>query len=117
MKTRLQSFDAGQYPVTYESTRINSTGSSGRDRAATIHKLKEGVGIVNSLFKNNTGKIDRIIRIIVGVLLVGNVFTGLQTPVGWIGLILIVTGVFGVCPLYSLLGINTKSLGEKVGLK
>ncbi|HBE91034.1 MAG TPA: DUF2892 domain-containing protein, partial [Gammaproteobacteria bacterium] len=54
---------------------------------------------MNSLFKNNTGKIDRIIRIIVGVLLVGNVFTGLQTPVGWIGLILIVTGVFGVCPL------------------
>ena len=72
---------------------------------------------MNSLFKNNTGKIDRIIRIIVGVLLVGNVFTGLHTPVGWIGLILIVTGVFGVCPLYSLLGINTKSLGEKVGLK
>ena len=72
---------------------------------------------MNSLFKNNTGKIDRIIRIIVGVLLVGNVFTGVQTPVGWIGIILIVTGIFGVCPLYSLLGISTKSLGEKVGLK
>lgn len=72
---------------------------------------------MDSLFKNNTGKIDRIIRIIVGLLLVGNVFTGLQTPIGWIGLILIVTGLFGTCPLYSLLGINTKSLGEKVGLK
>lgn len=72
---------------------------------------------MNSLLKNNTGKIDRIIRIIVGVLLVGNVFTGLQTPVGWIGVILIVTGIFGICPLYSLLGINTKSIGEKVGLK
>jgi uncharacterized membrane protein HdeD (DUF308 family) len=72
---------------------------------------------MNSLLKNNTGKIDRIIRIIVGVLLVGNVFTGLQTPIGWIGVILIVTGIFGICPLYSLLGINTKSIGEKVGLK
>jgi uncharacterized membrane protein HdeD (DUF308 family) len=72
---------------------------------------------MNSLIKNNTGKIDRIIRIIVGVLLVGNVFTGIQTPIGWIGLILIVTGIFGICPLYSLLGINTKSLSEKVGLK
>jgi len=72
---------------------------------------------MNSLFKSNTGKIDRIIRVIVGVLLVGNVFTGIQTPVGWIGLVLIVTGVFGTCPVYSLLGINTKSLGEKVGLK
>jgi len=70
-----------------------------------------------SFFKNNTGKLDRIIRVIVGALLVGNVFAGLQTPAGWIGLILIVTGLFGTCPVYSLLGINTKTLGEKAGLK
>jgi hypothetical protein len=70
-----------------------------------------------SLFKNNTGNLDRIIRIIFGGLLVDNVFTGLQAPVGWIGLVLIVTGLFGTCPVYSLLGINTKTLGEKVGLK
>ena len=72
---------------------------------------------MNSLFKNNTGKIDRIIRIVVGAVLIGNVFTGLQTPIGWLGIILVVTGLFGVCPLYSILGINTKSLGEKAGLK
>ena len=71
---------------------------------------------MNSLFKNNTGKIDRIIRIVVGAVLIGNVFTGLQTPIGWLGVILVVTGLFGVCPLYSILGINTKSLGEKAGL-
>jgi hypothetical protein len=69
-----------------------------------------------SLFKQNTGKVDRIIRVIVGALLAGNVFVGLQTVVGWVGLILIVTGLFGTCPVYSLLGINTKTLGEKVGL-
>jgi len=72
---------------------------------------------MNSLFKNNTGKIDRIIRIVVGAVLIGNVFTGLQTPIGWLGVILVVTGLFGVCPLYSILGINTKSLSEKAGLK
>ena len=71
---------------------------------------------MNSLFKSNTGKVDRIIRVIVGVLLFGNVFTGIQSPIGWLGLILIVTGAFGTCPVYSLLGINTKSLGEKAGL-
>ena len=70
-----------------------------------------------SFFNRNTGKADRIIRVIVGALLVGNVFIGLQTVVGWIGLILIVTGLFGTCPVYSLLGINTRTLGEKVGLK
>ncbi len=69
------------------------------------------------LFKNNVGKIDRIIRIVVGILLVGNVFYALQHPIGWIGVILIVTGIVGKCPLYSIIGINTKPLAEKAGLK
>ena len=71
---------------------------------------------MSTLLKQNMGKIDRIIRVIVGALLVGNVFAGLQTPLGWIGLILIVTGLAGTCPIYSLLSINTKNLGEKIGL-
>ncbi len=70
-----------------------------------------------NLLKNNVGKIDRIIRIVVGLLLVGNVFYGLRTPIGWIGLILIVTGIAGICPAYSLLGISTRSMREKLGLK
>jgi len=32
-------------------------------------------------------------------------------------MVLIITGLFGNCPVYSLLGINTRTLGEKVGLK
>lgn len=70
-----------------------------------------------SLFQHNVGKLDRIIRVILGILLVANVFVGLQTVIGWVGLILIITGLFGACPLYSLIGINTKSVGEKIGLK
>jgi len=69
------------------------------------------------LFKNNVGNIDRIIRIVVGIILVGNVFYALQHPIGWVGVILIVTGIAGKCPLYSILGLNTKSLSEKIGLK
>ncbi len=70
-----------------------------------------------NLLKNNVGKIDRIIRIVVGIILVGNVFYALQNPIGWLGVILIVTGIAGICPLYSMLGINTKSAAEKIGLK
>jgi hypothetical protein len=69
------------------------------------------------LFKNNVGKIDRIIRIVVGIILIGNVFYALQHPIGWLGVILIVTGIAGKCPLYSIIGINTKPLSEKAGLK
>lgn len=69
-----------------------------------------------SLFKRNVGKIDRIIRIILGVVLIGNVFFALKHPIGWVGVILLATGILGICPLYSLLGINTKSASERVGL-
>ncbi len=68
------------------------------------------------LFKYNMGKTDRIIRAVLGVLLIGNVFFALQHPVGWIGVILLATAIVGVCPLYSLLGLNTKSAAEKIGL-
>jgi len=73
--------------------------------------------VLASLFRSNISTLDRIIRVIVGALLAGDVLTGLQVPEGWIGLILIVTGVLGICPVYSLLGINTKTMGENVGLK
>ena len=69
------------------------------------------------LFKNNVGKTDRIIRVILGVLLIGNVFFALQHPIGWLGVILVLTGLAGICPVYSLLGVNTKSAAERVGLK
>jgi hypothetical protein len=69
------------------------------------------------LLKNNVGNIDRIIRVVVGIILVGNVFYALQLPIGWLGVILILTGVTGKCPFYSIVGINTKSLSEKIGLK
>jgi hypothetical protein len=70
-----------------------------------------------NLLKNNVGKVDRIIRVILGALLIGNVFFALQHPIGWIGVILVLTGIAGICPLYSLLGLNTKSAAERVGLK
>ncbi|MCO5762630.1 MAG: DUF2892 domain-containing protein [Gammaproteobacteria bacterium] len=70
-----------------------------------------------NLLQHNMGKTDRVIRVILGVLLIGNVFFAIQHPIGWIGVILLATGIAGICPLYSLLGINTKSAAEKVGLK
>ena len=70
-----------------------------------------------NLFKYNVGKTDRIVRVVLGVLLIGNVFFALQHPIGWIGVVLLITGLVGICPLYSLLDINTKSAAERVGLK
>jgi hypothetical protein len=55
----------------------------------------------------NEGKMDRILRVLVGLVLIALVFTGPQTPWGWIGVVPLLTGIFGYCPAYSLLGINT----------
>lgn len=55
----------------------------------------------------NEGTIDRALRIILGLALIAIVFVGPQTPWGWIGVVPLVTGLVGFCPLYRLLGINT----------
>ena len=59
------------------------------------------------MFKINVGGADRIFRILLGVVLIALVFVGPKTPWGWIGVIPLVTGLFRMCPLYSLVGINT----------
>lgn len=59
------------------------------------------------MFKTNVGNIDRILRIVVGLVLIALVFVGPQTPWGWLGIIPLATGVLRTCPAYSLLGIST----------
>ncbi|AHM03324.1 DUF2892 domain-containing protein [Maritalea mobilis] len=55
----------------------------------------------------NEGTIDRALRIIAGLVLISLVFVGPQTAWGWVGLVPLLTGALGYCPLYSVLGINT----------
>ena len=51
--------------------------------------------------------IERVIRVLVGLFLVSLVFIGPKTPWGWLGIIPVLTGASGLCPLYTLLGIST----------
>lgn len=60
----------------------------------------------------NVGVIDRVLRILAGIALLafalGYVFPGTGWNwVGWIGLVPVLTAVFGWCPAYSLLGVST----------
>lgn len=63
------------------------------------------------MFKTNVGTIDRIFRIVLGIVLIALVFVGPQTPWGWIGVIPLATGFLRTCPLYSLFGMSTCKLG------
>jgi len=55
----------------------------------------------------NEGLIDRLVRIMLGAVLLALAFVGPQTPWGLIGVVPLVTGLVGFCPLYRLVGINT----------
>lgn len=59
----------------------------------------------------NMGTIDRVLRIIVGIVLIALVFVGPQTPWGWIGVVPLVTALFGWCPAYTIFGINSGAKG------
>ena len=55
----------------------------------------------------NEGTIDRVLRVVLGLVLLSLVFVGPQTWWGLIGLVPLVTGLVGSCPVYSILGIST----------
>jgi hypothetical protein len=60
----------------------------------------------------NVGVFDRIARVVVGLALLAFAF-GYLAPgtgwnwVGWIGVVPILTAIFGTCPAYSLFGLST----------
>lgn len=55
----------------------------------------------------NVGVTDRILRAVVGLVLIALVFMGPQSAWGWLGIIPLATALAGRCPAYSLLGIKT----------
>jgi hypothetical protein len=57
--------------------------------------------------KANVGGFDRVFRIVVGLALVALALTNTIGPWGYVGLIVLATGVFSFCGAYALLGINT----------
>lgn len=63
--------------------------------------------------KSNVGGIDRILRIVVGLVLIALAATNTVGWWGWLGLVPLATGLMGWCPPYALLGINTCSVKDK----
>lgn len=55
----------------------------------------------------NEGSLDRTLRTAAGVVLIGLAATGTVGAWGWFGVVPLLTGALGYCPLYTVLGINT----------
>ncbi len=65
--------------------------------------------------KANVGGLDRILRIVVGIVLIALAVTGTVGPWGWIGVVPLLTGLFRFCPFYPLLGMNSCPLQQSKG--
>ncbi len=62
--------------------------------------------------KSNIGTIDKILRIVAGLALIGWALAG--GPMwAWIGVVPLATGLLGSCPLYTLMGISTCPLKKE----
>lgn len=55
----------------------------------------------------NEGSLDRVVRVVAGVGLIGATLAGLIGPWGWIGVVPLATALMGWCPLYTVLGFRT----------
>lgn len=63
----------------------------------------------------NIGVVDRIVRIVIGIGLLG-LYGALEPPLRYLtllGLIPLGTGLLGTCPLYTWLGISTRKGGAQ----
>lgn len=60
----------------------------------------------------NEGTLDRALRVVVGLVLLSLVFIGPKTAWGLIGVVPLLTGALGYCPLYQVLGLNTCPLSK-----
>lgn len=61
--------------------------------------------------KSNVGSTDKIIRIILGVVIIAAGFY-FKTWFGLVGIVPLLTAFVSFCPLYSIVGINTCKVGK-----
>ncbi len=57
--------------------------------------------------KANVGGVDRTLRVVAGLVLIGLAATGTVGMWGWLGIVPLATGAIGWCPPYAILGFNT----------
>lgn len=81
-------------------------------------RAKESNSCINDLHKDttmktNVGGIDRILRIVIGLVLIALTVTGTIGVWGWLGVVLLATGAIGWCPPYAIFGWNTCSMKKQ----
>jgi hypothetical protein len=66
-----------------------------------------GINLKEMDMKSNVGGVDRVLRILLGLVLIGLAATGTVGWWGWLGTVPLATGLVGWCPPYAMFGIST----------
>lgn len=61
----------------------------------------------------NEHPVERVVRVLIGLGLIGLAVAGPRTPWGYIGIVPLLTGITGNCPLYSVFGFSTCPASRK----
>lgn len=70
--------------------------------------------MTTKLIPENVGPVDRLLRVALGLVLLSLTVVGPQTAWGYLGLVPLLTGIVGRCPLYAALGISTAPQHHRV---
>ena len=68
---------------------------------------------MTSFLAVNEHPIERVVRVLAGIALLCLAFFGPKTPWGYLGILPLLTGISGLCPLYSVLGVSTCSAASR----
>jgi hypothetical protein len=66
--------------------------------------------MTSKLLPQNEHTVERAIRVILGLVLISLAVVGPKTPWGFLGVIPLLTGLIGSCPLYTMFGFSTCQL-------
>lgn len=66
-----------------------------------------------TLLPSNEHPIERVIRVLIGLAVLSLVFIGPKTMWGLLGLVPLLTGAIGSCPIYTLFGISTCAVKQR----
>jgi hypothetical protein len=69
--------------------------------------------MLTKIFPANEHVYDRAFRVVLGIALLAIAFVGPKTPWGYIGVVPLLTGLLGSCPLYTIFGLNTCAVTPK----
>ncbi|MHB1191704.1 MAG: YgaP family membrane protein [Longimicrobiales bacterium] len=62
---------------------------------------------MDKILPRNEHTVERVVRVAIGIGLLAIAFVGPKTPWGYLGIIPLLTGLLGSCPLYTLFGFST----------